>query len=432
VPFERLAKAGYRRGVIRRPAVILLILTGLNLLNYVDRTVLAAVLKRIQAPDALDLNDLQGGTLATAFLIGYFVTSPLFGALADRNPRWRTKLMTLGVLVWSAATFFTGRVHGYHAMLAVRALVGVGEASYASVAPTLIDEMPGKERKGRLLAVFYLAIPVGSALGYMLGGFLEARLGWRGAFYVVGGPGALLALSCLLIAPETATATATETETVTATATAMVRSLLKRPLYVGAVLGYCAQTFALGGFSYWAPKYIAAHYEVPLDHANYVFGAVLIASGLLGTGIGGVWADRLTRKKAKDEAVKVHLWICAISGLLGAPFALACILASTATGFFALIFVSATFLFLSTSPINAAILQSVPVALRASAMAVSIFAIHLLGDLWSPPLVGVIADHSTMQKAMLLLPLAIFASGVVWWGTKRMRGPLPDAGHSAP
>jgi MFS family permease len=410
--------------LIRRPAIILFILTGLNLLNYVDRTILAAVLKRIQAPDALGLSDFQGGTLATAFLIGYFVTSPVFGALADRVPRWRTRLMTLGVLVWSLATFLTGRAHDYPSMLAARALVGVGEASYASVAPTLIDEMGGAGRKGKLLAVFYLAIPVGSALGYMLGGFLEAHVGWRGAFYVAGGPGALLALSCLLIDPDRGTVTAT----VTVTVKKMLGPLLRRPLYVGALLGYCAQTFALGGFSYWAPKYIAAHYGMALDHANYVFGAVLIASGLLGTAIGGVWTDRLTRERSGDDAVKTHLMVCSVSGLFGAPFAFACILAPSATGFFALIFVCATFLFLSTSPINAAILQSVPVHLRASAMAVSIFAIHLLGDLWSPPLLGVIADHSTMQKAMLLLPAAIFASGLLWWGTKRHQRMLREAG----
>ena len=164
----------------------------------------------------------------------------------------------------------------------------------------------------------------------------------------------------------------------------MLGPLVRRPLYVGAVLGYCAQTFALGGFSYWAPKYISARYTMELDHANYVFGGVLIASGLVGTALGGAWADHRARGKSREEAVKVHLGVCAVSGLLGAPFALASVLMPTATGFFSLIFVCAACLFLSTSPINAAILQSVPVELRASAMAVSIFAIHLLGDLLEP------------------------------------------------
>ncbi len=401
--------------MIRRPAFILAILTGLNLLNYMDRTVLAAVLPRVEAKDALNLSELQGGALATAFLVGYFVTSPVFGAVADRAVHLRTKLMTFGVLVWSLATFLTGRAHDFPEMLAARALVGVGEASYAAVAPTLIDDMAGPDKKGRLLAVFYLAVPIGSALGYMLGGFLEAHLGWRGAFFVVGGPGALLALSCLLIEDK-------PQQRVRIALRKMLAPLLRERLYVQAVLGYAAQTFALGGFSYWAPKYIHARYDMALDHANYVFGIVVIASGFIGTAIGGFWADRATRGLERDAAVVQHLRICGVSGLFGAPFAVACLLSGSATGFFAFIFVSCTFLFLSTSPINAALLQSVPAHLRASAMALSIFAIHLLGDLWSPPLVGAIADKTTMQVGMFVLPVAILVSGVVWFrlraGTK--------------
>jgi MFS family permease len=408
--------------VIRRPAYVLAILTGLNLLNYMDRTVLAAVLPRIEAKDALDLNELQGGALATAFLVGYFVTSPIFGAIADRGVHLRTKLMTMGVLIWSLATFLTGRAHDFPQMLAARALVGVGEASYAAVAPTLIDEMPGANRKGRMLAVFYLAIPLGSALGYLAGGFLEKHVGWRGAFYVVGGPGVLLALSCLLIETDASAVVETAKAHARVALSKMIQPLVRERLYVRAVIGYCAQTFALGGFAYWAPKYIHAQYHLELDHANYVFGSVLIVAGLLGTAIGGTWADRATRGLDRRAAVGVHLRICAVSGLCGAPFALACVLSATATSFFALIFVCSTFLFLSTSPINAALLQSVPVHLRASAMALSIFASHLFGDLWSPPLVGAIADRTTMQIGMLMLPVAILASGLVWFrlrtGTK--------------
>jgi MFS family permease len=195
----------------------------------------------------------------------------------------------------------------------------------------------------------------------------------------------------------------------------MIQPLVRERLYVRAVLGYCAQTFALGGFSYWAPKYIHARYDAPLDHANYVFGSVLIVAGFLGTAIGGTWADRATRNQDRGAAVVTHLRICAVSGLCGAPFALACLLAGTATTFFVFIFVCATFLFLSTSPINAALLQSVPTHLRASAMALSIFAIHLFGDLWSPPLVGAIADRTTMQIGMMVLPVAILTSGLVWF-----------------
>jgi len=399
--------------VIRRPAFILAILTGLNLLNYMDRTVLAAVLPRVQT--ALTLDDFHGGALATAFLIGYFATSPFFGTLADRAPRLRTRLMTIGVLVWSLATFLSGRAVGFWSMLGARALVGVGEASYSAVAPTLIDDVSGADEKGKKLAIFYLAIPVGSALGYLLGGFLETQFNWRGAFYAVGIPGAVLALSCLLVEDRGARSAKPKPRT---PLLAMLAPLLRQRVYVRGVLGYCAQTFALGGFSYWAPKYIHDRYAMDLDRANYVFGVILVVAGIVGTGIGGAWADRRALGLERTPAAISHLRVCGISALLGAPFALACVLSNTPFGFFAFIFVCECGLFLSTSPINAAILQSVPIELRTSAMALSVFAIHMFGDLWSPPLVGAIADHATMRTGMLLLPAAILASGVIWFGNK--------------
>ncbi len=395
--------------MIRRPSFILAILTGLNLLNYMDRTVLAAVLPSVQSKGELNLTDLESGALATAFLVGYFLTSPLFGAIADRAQHLRTKLMTIGVLVWSVATFLSGHAHGFVSMMLARALVGVGEASYASVAPTLIDDMTPHARKGEKLAIFYLAIPVGSAIGYLLGGFLEKHFGWRGAFYAAGGPGAILALSCLLIVDP-----GVKQRDKPPPLSKMLAPLFREKLYARSVFGYCAQTFALGGFSYWAPKYIHATFSMPLDKANYLFGITLIVAGVIGTGVGGFWADRATRGRDPPGAVRGYLRVCGISGLIAAPFALGCVLSTTPTMFFGLILICESFLFLSASPINAALLQSVPPALRASAMAMSIFAIHLLGDLWSPPLVGVIADHSTIQAGMLLLPFAILLSGIVW------------------
>jgi MFS family permease len=194
----------------------------------------------------------------------------------------------------------------------------------------------------------------------------------------------------------------------------MLAPLARQKLYRRAVLGYCAQTFALGGFAHWAPKYINARYDVSLERANFVFGLLLVVAGFLGTGIGGTWADRAARGLDREGAAREHLRVCGTSALLGAPFALACILSPSAFGFFAGIFVCETFIFLSTSPINAAILESVPMHLRASGMALSTFSIHLLGDLWSPPLVGAIADRSSMKIGMLLLPLAILASGGIW------------------
>jgi len=405
--------------LIRRPIFILAILTGLNLLNYMDRTVLAAVLPRVQK-DLGDLSELQGGLLATAFLLGFFLASPIFGALADRGSR--RVLMAFGVLVWSLATYASGHTHSFWAMLAARAVVGIGEASYASAAPTIIDDLAPADRKGRWLSVFYLAIPVGSAVGYLVGAFLEKRYGWRSAFYMVGGPGAALAVLCLLIAEPERKMRETKESML-----AMIKPLAKQPLYVRAVLGYCLSTFALGGFAHWAPKFIHAQYDFDLAKAGYIFGLLLVVAGTLATGLGGALGDRAARRFPTNVRTLGYLRICAIASFLGAPFAAAALLSPTPKLFFGFIFLTEAAIFLGNAPINAALLGSVPPHLRASAMAMSIFAIHLLGDLWSPPLVGGLADvlHSR-PLGMLLLPLALLGSGLIWW-VKGEKRPVPAA-----
>jgi MFS family permease len=180
--------------VIRRPTSILVLLTALNLLNYLDRFVLSAVLAKVQ--DDLHLSNFVGGSLATVFLIGYFATSPVFGNLADRSHRGgRKALVALGIAIWSVATVASGLAHGAASLVAARAVVGVGEASYATIAPTLIDDVAPPGQKGRWMAIFYSATPIGSALGYIVGGSVEHATGsWRAAFFIAGGPGIVLAL----------------------------------------------------------------------------------------------------------------------------------------------------------------------------------------------------------------------------------------------
>ena len=397
--------------MIRRPGAILALLTGLNLLNYLDRLVVSAVLPKIQ--DDLGLSNFMGGFLATIFLLGYFATAPVFGALGDRMQRkW---LIALGVIVWSAATIASGLAQTATQLLVARAFVGIGEASYATLAPTIIDDISPPERKGRNLAYFYGATPFGAALGYLVGGFVEARWGWRSAFFVAGGPGLVIALVCLAIAePER------KFSTVKPDLKKDLGTLARATLYRQGVLGYCAYTFAIGAFSYWAPKFLYARYHLALDVANFRFGLITVVAGVIATFLGGFWADRMRKGLAKDGSegdavVRGLLRICAIGSAIGAPLALACFLSPSAGIFFVLVFFCILALFLSTSPINAVVLSAVPPGLRASAMAISILAIHLLGDLWSPMLVGALADRVPFGMAMMLLPVAIAVSAFVWW-----------------
>ncbi len=399
--------------MIRRPASILALLTGLNLLNYLDRYVLSAVLSPLV--DEFHLPKSIGGSLATVFLLGYFVTSPLFGVLADRAPKGgRKALLAGGIAVWSAATIGSGLARSPAALIVARAFVGVGEASYATIAPTLIDDVAPGDRRGRWLAIFYAAMPIGSAMGFIVGGgVLSQTHAWRNAFFIAGGPGLVLAALCLLIGePDRANAThATQRPDLASSARHLVA-----PLYRKTVLGLCAYTFAIGGFAYWAPTYIHERYGLEPGRASSIFGMLTVVGGAVGTLVGGGLGDWAARRTVSDEGVvKSNLVICALSAGIGAPLALAAILAPTATGFFLAILPCEVALFLLNGPVNVATLRSVPPGLRASAMALSILAIHLLGDMWSPPHIWALADHMPMQRAMLLCPATFARAALVWW-----------------
>lgn len=405
--------------MIRRPAAILALLTGLNFLNYLDRILVAAVLPKITAD--LHLSKFEGGLLATVFLLGYFVTSPWFGVLADRGPRKR--LIALGVAVWSIATAASGVATGVATLMLARAVVGVGEASYATLAPTIIDDITPPDKKGRALAIFYLATPVGSALGFVLGGMIEKAWGWRAVFFVAGGPGLLLAIACLFIVEPARRLAAERTS-----ALASARTLVKIPLYRRTVAGYIAHTAAVGAFAHWGPTFLHDRYHLELKSADFWFGVITVVAGAIGTIVGGRWVDAALARHpggaahddvATRRGTNALLRICAIGVAVAAPFAVAAFASPSAVGFYALAFVVECGIFLSTSPVNAAMLRTVPPELRASSMAVAIFAIHMFGDLGSPPAVGLLQDALPIVAAMMALPALIAVAAIVWWPRAR-------------
>lgn len=418
--------------MIRDRRAIVALLTALNFVNYIDRAVLASVLKPMAAE--LDLSNLQAGLLNSAFLIGYFATSPWFGARADRAARKR--LIALGVAVWSLATVASGLATGFLDLLAARIVVGVGEASFAVLAPTIIDDLTAPARKARTLAWFYLAIPLGYAMGYLLGGAVAKHWGWRAAFYVAGGPGLVLGAGCLAIAEPARKLAAASTRLIDG-----LRELVRIPLFRRATAGYCVYTAAVGAFSYWAPTYLQRRFPHDLDiaQANFWFGVILLAAGAVGTFVGGQWGDRAVKARpappagaAYDDpshrgAVNVLLRVCAIGIAAAAPLTVASLVWPSAIGFFAIAFFVEVGVFLSTSPINAALLRAVPEERRASAMAGSIFAIHLFGDLWSAAALGLLLDVLPMVTAMMALPLAFAGAAAVWWPRRREAATPPAA-----
>lgn len=396
---------------------IVWVLTGLNLFNYLDRYVATAVSPAIAEEFAL--SDWQTTAIISAFMLGYFVTSPVFGALGDRYPR--KGLIAAGVLLWSVATAASGAVNGFALLILARIVVGVGEASYATLSPTIIDDLSDTATKNRWLAIFYVAIPIGTALGYTLGGWLSAWLGWRYAFYIAGLPGVLLALLVMAIREPARARPHAAHEPV---GKALGR-LARLPLYRASVFGYTAYTFALGAFAGVAPLYLERTFEMGPKATTWL-GALLAGGGLIGTALGGWLGDRWPG----EDRTRAYLRVCAIVAALAVPLTAACLLARTPAGFFVPFGIAGVLLFTATAPINAAILNSVPPQLRASGMAVSIFCIHLFGDFISPQIVGAISDAlgRDLRTAMFILPVAIgVGAGAWWWGSM-----VPRTGAVAP
>src|SRR5438132_12534925 len=175
---------------VRRARRALVVLTFINLFNYLDRWIVAALNESIKHSE-LRPSDAQLGFLMSGFIVVYMLAAPLFGVLGDT--RSRTRLIGLGVGIWSVATALAGFARSYGSLFAARAAVGVGEAAYGTISPALLADYFPREQRGRVFAVFFAAIPVGAALGYIVGGLVDHYFGWRQAFFVAGVPGLVLA-----------------------------------------------------------------------------------------------------------------------------------------------------------------------------------------------------------------------------------------------
>jgi MFS family permease len=401
------------------PRAALGILTGLNFLNYIDRYIPAAVLPAIIA--SLHISKTQAGLLQTLFMVAYLLVSPVAGVLGDRYPRFR--LAAIGVFVWSVATFASGLAPTLLLLVLARMLTGVGEASYTVVTPSLLSDFYPAERRGRALAIFYAAIPVGSAIGYILGGEIEARFGWRASFFVAGAPGALLALTLLFLRDPPRGAMDRPRAQV---APARTAALLERPSFVYNVVAQVIYTFVTGGLATWMPAYFQSERHLPLAVADRTFGIVLAGSGFVGTLVGGRLGDRMAARRADGHFV-LSGW-----GLVASlPFTLLAILSPTPAIFWPAMFVTLTLIFLNTGPLSAALANVLPAELRGVGFAVLTLAIHLLGDALSPTVIGFAADRVGLRTPVLLTGLLLVLSGLVLLAGRRALIRDYEAQHAA-
>lgn len=402
----------------------LALLLAINLFNYIDRQVLMAVEPSIRQeffPDNYDTESarFQTGLLATAFLVTYMLISPIFGYLGDRYSRWW--LIAFGITVWTLASGGSGLATTFGMMFLMRCLVGFGEAAYGPTAPSLISDLYPVKMRGRKLALFYVAIPVGSALGYTLGGTVESMTGdWRWAFYVVVPPGLILAALCVMMRePPRGLADDAKKAKPPVLRWKDYRVLAKTPSYVLCTAGMTAMTFALGGISFWMRDYL--DYK-QIDKvfgtigSTTFFGALTAISGLIATILGGYLGDKL-----RDRFPGSYFLVSGTAMLIAAPLLVLFVFTPFPLAWVVL-FIAVFCLFFNTGPTNTVLANVTHPSIRSSAFALNILIIHLLGDAISPPILGWIIGPDRYAAAFIITASMVGLGGIFWlYGIKHLQ-----------
>lgn len=422
-----------------RAALTLLLL--INLFNYIDRYVLAAVLPEIEdtffsSPERTGASVQHlvasfehafgftprlalGGLLSTAFMVTYMIAAPLFGRLAEQRSRWI--LIGVGVSLWSVASGASGLAATFLILLATRCFVGIGEAAYGPVAPAIIADSFSIRVRGRVLSWFYTAMPIGSAIGYVLGEQIaKSRIGdfgsqlfglssvsWRWAFYLVTPPGLILGLCCLFLRDPSR---GQSDSIVSPSSTIRWRDyliLFRTPSYVLCSLGMTCMTFAMGGIAVWMPYYLE-HRPGVHRFPTTTFGGILLVTGLLGTLLGGFAGDKL-----RDRVGGSYFLVSGVPMLIGFPVVWAMTKASF-PWIWVHVFVACFCLFFNTGPTNTILANVTHPAMRAAGYALNIFVIHALGDVLSPFVIGLISDKYDMDTAFRVVAFMFLCSGLVW------------------
>jgi MFS family permease len=384
------------------PRLLLAVLTGLNILNYIDRNVLFAVQSDVKKEFLV--SDAQIGVLTSAFFFTYMFAAPLVGWMGDRFPR--KNIVVFGILVWSGFTFLTWFVHSYDELLFRHALVGIGEASYATIAPTLIADSFPPLKRGRMLSIFFLGLPVGSAAGYFVGGYLAHYFGsWRAPFMAAGIPGFLLAF-LLWMLPEPPRGQHEEHAPVDVWK--LLGGLTRNGAFLTATFAMAMYTFAIGGMQVWIPTFLQRLRGLDVKTANIDFSIIVIINGVGATLLGGWIGDRLLKRY-----FGAYYTFSGFAMLIAVPFMVAAIYVGGKLMFPA-IFAAVFFILIGTGPTNAALVNSVSASIRSTALAVNVFIIHLLGDAFSPTLIGRISDKTgSLQIAFWVAFVAAGISGVI-------------------
>jgi MFS family permease len=380
------------------------VLSLINFFNYLDRYIVAGAVPLIEAD--LGIGHERAGLLASMFMVVYLLASPVGGYLGDRMPR--RLLVAGGVFVWSLATIGSGLATSFAALLVARAVIGIGEAGYGTVAPALISDLFPRALRTRMLAFFYLALPLGAAAGFGVGGWVGEHYSWHAAFFAGGVPGLALAGLALFLPEPKRGATEEVAGPDKIPFRVGLRELLHNRIFWIVTAGYTLMTFSIGGLANWMPAFLNLERGMSLGRAGLIFGGITASAGALGTLTGGILGDWIDRRREHGG-----IWLSGLGLVLSAPIIFLAARVSGPTAIFGLSFVAQFLIFLNTGPLNAAIVNCVVPTFRAFAVGVNVLMLHLLGDALSPTVIGVIANRFSIARAIELNALPVLVAGLV-------------------
>jgi MFS family permease len=374
---------------------VLGLLFTINLLNYVDRLAVSGLLEPIRKD--LNLTDAQLGRIALAFLIPYSILPPVVGWIGDRSNR--SRLIAWAIALWSAATAITGVTRSFGQLAATRAVVGVGEATYMTVAPSMVSDVYGSGTRGRAMSFFYTASPVGSALGVILAGLFASAYNWRVACMMVALPGIVMTLVMSFFPEPKRGALDAEQQAERPPLREAARSLMRNRPFLWLTLAYTVQVFAYNPVEFWLPTVLQRDKGIPLVQANTIYGVLVFVAGFLGPLLGGFFADMLIRRRRT-----VYYWICVASALGSVLPIVGFVFLGRGVPLFSAVFVEVFLGNVSTGLVFAILMTIVIPGLRGTATAIILTVMHLLGDGLSQPLIGQISSALQSGGSSLLGP----------------------------
>lgn len=379
------------------------LLVGLNVLNYADRFIISAVAPSIQ--NDLGFTDSQLGLIGTAFLWGFVLATPFVGALLRRfSPQI---VLAFAVMAWSGATAATGIVRLLLSMLALRAVIGIGQAVFSTASLPIIEAMAAKSWKNTAITMYNAAMPIGIALGFIAGGYLDLAIGWQMGFVAVGifGIPVALLLHCCPIKP-------VFNANRPRYGKSRILSLRYYPNYLITLLGNILQIFAIAGFAFWAPVYFSRSLNYPAAEGSMIFGIIFICTGAVGTLFGGWLINRFAKNQDRQTLMKIIVYLM-IPASMGAFIAIA---VSQALWFFIAMAVVQFLLFATYTPFSLAFFQTVPKDLKNTAYGVNMFLGRLAGDMFGIWFIGFLSTLiGGLSLAMYILPFTLVLATIIWY-----------------